>query len=54
MLFPEDYPGILVTVAHPQGDVAVPLDEWIRTGPGPPAKSMGTRSPPASSPSPNR
>ena len=25
MLFPEDYPGILVTVAHPWGDVAVPL-----------------------------
>ena len=25
MLFPEDYPDILVAVAHPRGDVAVPL-----------------------------
>lgn len=50
MLFPEDYPGIPVTVAHPWGDMAVPLDEWIRTGPGPPAKSMGTRSPLTSCP----
>jgi hypothetical protein len=35
MLSPEEYPGILVTVAHPWGDVEVPLDEWVRTGPGP-------------------
>jgi len=35
MLSPEEYPDILVTVAHPWGDVEVPLNEWIRTGPGP-------------------
>lgn len=29
---PED---ILVTIAHPHGDVEVPLLEWIKTGPGP-------------------
>lgn len=31
-LDPED---ILVTIAHPHGDVEVPLSEWIRIGPGP-------------------
>jgi hypothetical protein len=25
---------IIVTVAHPHGDVEVSLGEWIRTGPG--------------------
>jgi hypothetical protein len=35
MLSPEEHPDILVTVAHPWGDVEVPLNEWIRTGPGP-------------------
>jgi hypothetical protein len=35
MLSPEDYPDIVVTVAHPWADVEVPLEEWIRTGPGP-------------------
>lgn len=28
-------PGdVLVTLAHPHGDVEVPLGEWMRTGPG--------------------
>jgi hypothetical protein len=31
-LDPED---ILVTIAHPFGDVEVSLSEWIKTGPGP-------------------
>jgi len=35
MLSPEEYPDILVTVAHPWGDLEVPLNEWVRTGPGP-------------------
>lgn len=35
MLTPEEYPDIVVTVAHPWGDVEVPLETWIRTGPGP-------------------
>ena len=35
MLSPEDYPDVLVTVAHPWGDVEAPLEQWIRTGPGP-------------------
>ena len=29
---PED---VLVTIAHPHGDLEVPLTEWIRRGPGP-------------------
>jgi len=32
---PAEYPDVLVTIAHPAGDIEVPLDEWIRTGPGP-------------------
>jgi hypothetical protein len=35
MLAPEEYPDVLVTVAHPWGDAEVPLETWIRTGPGP-------------------
>jgi hypothetical protein len=35
MLSPEEYPDIVVTVAHRWGDVVVPLETWIRTGPGP-------------------
>ena len=35
MLSPGEYPDILVTVAHPWGNVEVPLETWIRTGPGP-------------------
>ncbi len=35
MLPPEEYADIVVTVAHPWGDVEVPLNPWIRTGPGP-------------------
>jgi hypothetical protein len=27
--------NILVTIAHPHGDVEVPLDDWVRIGPGP-------------------
>jgi len=35
VLAPEDYADVEVTVAHPAGDVRVPLPEWIRSGPGP-------------------
>lgn len=35
MLSPDEYEDILVTVAHPWGDVETSLEEWIRTGPGP-------------------
>jgi hypothetical protein len=35
MLAPADYGDVEVTVAHPAGDVRVPLPEWIRVGPGP-------------------
>jgi hypothetical protein len=30
-----DYSDIMVTVAHPFGDVEVPLEMWIAQGPGP-------------------
>ena len=32
---PIDLDDSMVTVAHPWGDIKVPLDEWIRKGPGP-------------------
>jgi mycothiol synthase len=35
VLAPGEYADIVVTVAHPAGDVDAPLEEWIRTGPGP-------------------
>lgn len=35
MLSPEDYGDIVVTVAHPWGDIEAPLQTWIDTGPGP-------------------
>jgi hypothetical protein len=35
MLSPEEYPDVLATLAHSRGDVDVPLEDWIRTGPGP-------------------
>jgi hypothetical protein len=35
MLTRDEYPDVLVTVAHPSGDVDVPLPDWIREGPGP-------------------
>ncbi|GAA4455911.1 hypothetical protein [Phytohabitans houttuyneae] len=35
MLAPEEYDDVLVVVAHPFGDVEVPLTEWLRVGPGP-------------------
>jgi hypothetical protein len=35
MLSPGEYPDIAVTVAHPWGDLDVPLETWIQTGPGP-------------------
>jgi hypothetical protein len=37
MVVPDDFnpDDILVTVAHPHGDIEVPLAEWIRRGPGP-------------------
>jgi hypothetical protein len=35
MISPEEYSDILVTVAHPFGEVEAPLETWIQTGPGP-------------------
>jgi hypothetical protein len=35
MISPEEYPDIMVTIAHPWGRIQAPLDEWIRRGPGP-------------------
>lgn len=35
MLTPEDYDDVIVTVAHPAGNVDVALRQWIETGPGP-------------------
>ena len=35
MLSADEYPDVLVTVGHPFGDIEVPLEEWIRVGPGP-------------------
>jgi hypothetical protein len=35
MLTPEEYADVVVTVAHPWGDVETSLDRWIRVGPGP-------------------
>ena len=34
MLSPADYSDILVTIAHPWGDVQAPLEQWIQSGPG--------------------
>ena len=35
MLDPADYDDVIVTVAHPFGDVDAPLPHWIQIGPGP-------------------
>lgn len=35
MLTPDEYSDVMVTVAHPWGDIEAPLVEWIETGPGP-------------------
>jgi len=35
MLAPESYPDVVVTVAHPWGNIEAPLPEWIKIGPGP-------------------
>ena len=35
MLTPADYDDVIVTVAHPVGDVETTLRRWIETGPGP-------------------
>ena len=35
MLTPADYDDVIVTVAHPFGDVDTTLRQWIETGPGP-------------------
>jgi hypothetical protein len=35
MLRPDEYEDVVVTVAHPSGDVETPLPRWIETGPGP-------------------
>jgi hypothetical protein len=35
LISPEEYSDILITVAHPLGDVEAPLETWIQTGPGP-------------------
>jgi hypothetical protein len=32
---PIDLDDVLVVIAHPFGDVEVPLADWIATGPGP-------------------
>ena len=34
MLSDEEYPDIVVTAAHPWGDIEMPLETWIRFGPG--------------------
>jgi hypothetical protein len=35
VLTPSDYDDILVTVAHPWGDIETTLSAWIEHGPGP-------------------
>jgi hypothetical protein len=35
MLDPVDYDDVIVTVAHPFGDIETPLPHWIQIGPGP-------------------
>ena len=35
MLDPADYDDVVVTIAHPWGDVEASLPTWIRVGPGP-------------------
>ena len=35
MLDPEDYDDVIVTVAHPWGDIEASLRTWIQLGPGP-------------------
>jgi hypothetical protein len=32
---PSEHSDVIVTVAHPFGDVETTLEEWIRRGPGP-------------------
>jgi hypothetical protein len=35
VLDPAEYDDVIVTIAHPFGDVETTLREWIRRGPGP-------------------
>jgi hypothetical protein len=35
MLMSAEYDEVIVTVAHPWGDIEAPLPTWIETGPGP-------------------
>jgi hypothetical protein len=35
LLHPDKYDSVIVTVAHPHGDLDVALVDWIRLGPGP-------------------
>ena len=35
MLSEDEYPDIMVTIAHPWQDIEVPLEIWIQNGPGP-------------------
>jgi hypothetical protein len=35
VLDPAEYDDVIVTIAHPFGDVETTLGEWIRRGPGP-------------------
>ena len=35
MLDPGEYDDVVVAIAHPFGDIAAPLTEWIAIGPGP-------------------
>jgi hypothetical protein len=35
MVEPAEYDDVIVTVAHPWGDIEAPLPTWIKTDPGP-------------------
>ena len=35
LIDPSEYSDVIVTVAHPWGDVETTLEQWIRRGPGP-------------------
>ena len=35
VLSADEYHDIVVTIAHPWGDLEAPLETWIRIGPGP-------------------
>jgi hypothetical protein len=35
LIDPSEYSDVIVTVAHPWGDIETTLEQWIRRGPGP-------------------